>query len=94
MQDNTETLDSIKRSAKQNTCDVEILKGLAQKQENEINLLKDKITKLTARSMSSNIVVSGIMESKQEDSKKVVFQFITEIMELMEINESDILAAH
>ena len=71
-----------------------LLKGIVQRQSKQIESLSNRVTKLVAKSMDKNIIISGILrDEKKEDCKVSVVQFLTEVMEI-EVGDDEILIAH
>ena len=57
--------------------EIAVLKGLTQVQDKQIHQNKDKIIDLTARSMSNNILISGLIgDDKDEDCIDKVLKFL------------------
>ena len=74
--------------------DMALLKGLIQVQDKQITQNKSKIVDLTARSMSNNITIHGIKQSKDdEDCKQLVLNFLHNQMK-MEIEDEEVETAH
>ncbi len=77
--------------------DVDILKGLAQKQSVELNDLRMKLDDQTARSMKKNIIIRGIVVDKEEGAvnyKTVAVSFLTDTLGLESVDVKEIYVAH
>ena len=55
--------------------------------------LQDKVNNLVARSLSNNVVIRNLLETKGEDPKELVCNFFTETLEIT-AREEEILVAH
>ena len=74
--------------------EVEILKGLLQVQDQKVARHESKIIDLTARSMSNNILISGITNDvKDEDCVTKVKTLFKDIMK-MPVDDDEIEVAH
>ena len=76
--------------------DVGVLKGFSQVHDKAITNNKAKIVDLTARSMSNNILISGLAEAEgddEENSKQKVLAFLKDKMQ-MEVEEDEVIVAH
>ena len=94
--DIAENVDELVKENKKLRLELDIAKGLISKQHEEIAMLRDKVTTLTARSMSSNITISGIIDdksSKKENCKEKVITFFKNKLE-MEVKEDQVQLAH
>ena len=72
------------------------LKGAAQVHDNQIHSTVRKVIDLTARSMSCNIIIQGIVSDRgnmNEDCKTKVLEFMRNKMS-MELQDSEVLIAH
>lgn len=67
------------RSVKQ---DMSVVKGLIQRHARQIETIDHKLVDITARSMAMNMVISGIIEAKDENCKYQVKKFLKEEMDL------------
>lgn len=56
--------------------DLTVIKGLVQRQAQQIGVLDSKVVDVTARSMAKNIVISGILESQNENCVQKVQEFL------------------
>ena len=74
---------------------VAVLKGFMQVQDATMKECKDKIVGLTARSMSRNVTISGLIGDNQEEKncKTKVLEFIRDKLQ-MEITDRDVEIAH
>ena len=73
-----------------------VMKGVIQKQEVQIGMLTKKVEDLTARSMSSNITISGLIvndSDENEDCTATVVSFAKNKIGI-DIEKDDILVAH
>ena len=72
-----------------------ILKGLVQRQFNQINELNDKVAMLTMRSMERNITISGLEGDigAKEKCKENVIKFLKGEVEI-DVTDEEILVAH
>ena len=59
-----------------------IAKGLIQKQQVEIDMLKDRMNSHVARSMRSNVIISGLKESVGENCAGKAMNFFKDILEI------------
>ena len=75
--------------------EVAMIKGLLQIQDCEVKECKCKVIDLTARSMSNNITISGLVGDTMEekDCKEKVKVFLQDVMDL-DFDEKDIEVAH
>ena len=75
--------------------DIAMLKGLVQVQDAMVRENKSKIVDLTARSMSNNVVITGLTgdSEHEKDAKEKVLTFYREKMD-METDESEVEVAH
>ena len=72
------------------------LKGAAQVHDNQIHSTARKVIDLTARSMSCNIIIQGIVSdpgNMNEDCKTKVLEFMRNKMS-MDLQDSEVLVAH
>ena len=67
--------------------------GLISKQDLELSTLRDRLTKLTAKSMENNIVIGGLIEEIDESPKEIVKEFLSDKM-MLEFNNDHIMVAH
>ena len=95
-----DVISRIKRLEEENTAlrdELAVVKGFMQVQDKKINVNQRKLIDLTMRSMSANIVVSGItgnMEDETlEECKKKVLKLLQEDMD-MDIQAQDVQVAH
>ena len=71
-----------------------ILRGLVQRQFNQIRELNEKVAMLTARSMQNNVTISGLEgDGPKEKYKDNVINFLKEKVGI-EVDEDEILVAH
>ena len=72
-----------------------VLKGLVQRQHNQIRFLNDKVTYLTKKLMENNIVISGLEgdNGKKENCLTSVTDFFKNKLKI-EVEEEEILVAH
>ena len=72
-----------------------ILRGAAQVQEKQITSNRSKITDLTARSMSHNIVIFGLLgDNKEENCKEKVIEFMKQLMKITDLKDQEVVVAH
>ena len=79
-----------------NMCDeLSVVKGFVQTQDKALKTTKEKVVDLTARSMSNNITISGILGDlpKEENCKAKVLDFMRTEM-AMEVSDEEVLVAH
>ena len=89
-----DSLENVADSQDSLRFEMTVMKGVIQKQEEQITTLVHKVDELTMRSMAANITISGlIQEEATENCEDVVIEFIKSHMEL-EIKKKDILVAH
>ena len=83
--------DAIAKVKKEN----DLLKGLVQRQYQQILDLNDKVAHLTARSMENNVTVAGLMGDIgfKEKCKTNVIEFLKKQVEI-DVNEDEILFTH
>ena len=87
-------LDKIEDNSIEVQNDLVLLRGVVQVHERQITSSATKIVDLTARSMSQNIVISGLAgDTKDEKCKDKVLAFMRDKM-LMEVNDNEIVTAH
>ena len=72
-----------------------VLKGIVQKQSNQLKTMNSKIAMLTARSMQNNIIISGLQKvsSKKENCKNAVITFLKQQVEI-DVEDNEIIVAH
>ena len=80
-----------------------VVKGILQVHDKTININKEKVVDLTARSMENNVVITGLTQktvhdentgrNKPENCKELITSFFQDKMK-MTIKEGKILAAH
>ena len=89
-----ETFEEI-REENQKLCeDVRILKGIVQVQDRKITAMSSEITDLRARSMSKDVVITGITgDESDENCKENAKSFITGQLK-MEITQEDVRKVH
>ena len=73
--------------------EMEIMKGVIHRQEGQIAEPTKKVNNLTARQMSANITILGLLEMEDENCQQVVYDFLTEKVEI-DVKKDDILLAH
>ena len=74
--------------------DLSFVKGVVQVQDKQITANKDKIVNLTARSMSNNLLVSGILgESDKENCKLKILEFFRGKLDLT-MEDKEVEVAH
>lgn len=74
--------------------DLNQIKGAVQRHAGQIESQEAKITDLTARSMSKNIIMSGIVEERNENCKEKFTQFLKDEMAIDLKEEHAIKVAH
>ena len=77
-----ESVYAMEEENKQLRFELEIAKGIINKQDQEISIIRDRMTAMTARSMRKNITISGLVEKEQEVPKEVVKKFFSEQMNI------------
>ena len=71
-----------------------ILRGIVQRQHQQISHLNDKVTGLTMKSMEQNLMISGLVgDVKTEDCKDTVVKFLRSQVEI-DAAEEELLVAH
>lgn len=75
-----ERFNEIQKENTQLRRELQIFKGIAQCQQDQITVAKEDIIQLTARSMAKNITISGLKEEKNENCKEIVAQFLHEVL--------------
>ena len=61
--------------------EVQILKGIVGRQYGQIQTLNNKVVELMSRSMSNNLVITGLKEMKGEDCRETVHKFLHDHVE-------------
>ena len=89
LEDDTTIITAIKEENKTLKRELDITKGILQKQAVEIDGLRSKITSITAKQMKSNITISGLEEEDDEHPIDTVTQFLQDKMDL--IVESNVI---
>lgn len=74
--------------------ELEILKGINRRQQDQIGSAKDDIVYLTSKTMAKNITISGLKEEKNENPKAVVTKFIHETLNAPLDEQCEIKIAH
>ena len=84
IKDNAEKVEALEQENKQLKKEAEILKGIIFKYDTEIASMRDKLTRLTAKSMAPNIIISSIdgdsSNAKEDNCKEKVSSFLKNIM--------------
>ena len=98
-----ETLETTVDVQEQTNFQFAIMKGVMLKQEKHIAQLQQKVEELTARQMSVNVTISGILEPEKDDTNDtqqpeedccaVVLNFCKTQLQI-DVEEKDILVAH
>ena len=73
--DNAEKIESLEQENKQLRFELDLIKNIVFKQDTDITSVRSRITDLTARSMSKNITISGILDdpgNAKENCKQTV----------------------
>ena len=83
LEDDSTTVQAIKEENKTLKKELEITKGILEKQSVEIDSLKSKITAINAKSMKSNITISGLPEEEDEHCIDTATQFFQDEMGLI-----------
>lgn len=86
--------DQLSAENKQLHRELDIMKGILQKQSDQMIFIKNDITYLAAKSMIKNLTISGLKEENNENPKNVVAQFLHEVLKTPLGEESDIRVAH
>ena len=75
--------------------DIAVLKGFVQVQDCALTECKSRVIDLTARSMSNNIIISGIVgdQEAEKDCKDKVLKFLKEKLK-MEVEENEVEVTH
>ena len=97
LKDANETIEHLKLENRSLKSELDIVKGLLFRYDAEIRSLRDKVTSLTARSMSNNVTISGItgdnINPKEDKCKSKVTQFLKDTMGLT-FKEDHVQTAH
>ena len=76
--------------------DMHILKGVVKVQQNRMEVMNEKLIDLKARSMASNIIIDGIVESNEENEgncQTQVMSFLQQQLE-MDVESNEVVKAH
>ena len=90
-------MDTLEENNKMLVDQVHMLCGTVQVYDKRITANTTKVIDLTARSMSANIIIDGILEQKDETPEQCsdkVFQILSGIMKMDIEKEVDIVVAH
>lgn len=74
--------------------ELEIAKGIIQRQAHYQQVLENRLEEQVARSMSPNITISGIEHSENENCADKVHTFFTDVMKITGFEKTQILTAH
>ena len=95
--DNAENMEALQVENKQLRQELDLVKGLLFKYDEEVITLRNQITTLTARSMSNNVVVTGITgdaeDPRKENCKEKSIAFLKKTMKL-EVDNKHLQVAH
>ena len=87
-------LDTLEATNAQLLDELEVVKGILQVQDKTISNNASRIINLTARSMSKNVVISGVTgDEKGENCKEKVLNFFRSQMQ-MQTDEDEVVVAH
>lgn len=70
------------KQVEKNTMEMTLMKGIIQRQHKQIQALQNKVTDITARGMSENLILSGLYEEKNEDLVDRVAVFLYDNMNI------------
>lgn len=73
--------------------DMSLVKGFTQKHEKQLDLQGRQTTQMTARSMSKNFTISGLLESKNENCNWKVLEFLRSEMRI-QVEQHEVKVAH
>ena len=89
-------MDALEESNTALKDEVAVLNGLLQVNDAKVSNLSNKVVNLTARSMSNNVIINGILgDSEKEDPacKAKVMAFLRQHMK-MEVQDTEVEVAH
>lgn len=86
-------LKQAEESIHKNAWDTNLLKGTVERQHKQIENNQHKIVDLTARSMDHNFTITSLVESREENCKMVVMDFLKTKLNL-NFDQNDIIVAH
>lgn len=82
---NANEIDDVNKELHESKFQLKVVADIVIKQDEQINLLKQKITEMQKREMSANIVISGIPENKNEKPLVLFNSFVQKALELQEL---------
>lgn len=80
-----EELDDISKDLVETKFKLEVVSNIVIKQDQQIAILNKKISDIQQREMSANVVVTGIIESKNEKPIELFNSFVQEKLEIQEL---------
>lgn len=87
-------VDMLRKENLELRAELEIVKGTISKQHSQLGVMNRKIADLTARTMSDNVTINGILnDSTKEDSKEVTKEFLQQKLQL-QVRDKDLIKAH
>ena len=78
-----ETIYTVEEENRQLRFELDIAKGLISKQNEEIGILRNRLTTMAGRSMRNNITIGGLPEKEGEKPKVLVKEFLKDKMEVV-----------
>ena len=91
--DHTKKLAGIMQENRKMRQDMNILKGIEQKQSADLDHLKDKLNSVIARGMNNNITFGNLKEIPGENCKEVVSDFLQTTLNI-QLYDDEIEVAH
>lgn len=83
--DQNQTTDDLQEELSDTKFQLKLVTNIVAKQEQQINILTRKMTEMQQREMQSNIIITGIVETKNEKPVQLFNQFVQEQLELQEL---------
>lgn len=77
-----ETREKLQNQVERSTREISILKGIIQKQHNQLNTIHSRQVDAMARSMEDNLIISGVKEKPDEVLIDVVLDFLFDQMNI------------
>lgn len=85
MEKQDEAIDDIDRELQDTKFKLQLVSNIVIRQDQQISFLKEKINEIHQREMTSNVIVSGITERKNENPIQAFNQFVQGELELQEL---------
>ena len=90
-------MDNLEEVNAQLKYELTVIKGLLQVTDNRVINIDKKVVDLTARSMSNNIVISGITGDQEGEDEKSCKQKVLDLLKTqmrMELDNTEVIVAH